>query len=116
MQDGSAHKSVWHSRGDKASKFCILCLNLFDQESEMVDEDGTNLLCCNVLTWEQLVPASSKGLRKNARFLEKNATTMAPGPFIVLQQSLGLTYHKHALLLERRLGAYVDPVEVYMHD
>ena len=91
-------------------------MNIFDQESEIVDEDGTNLLCCNALTWEQLVPASSKGLRKNARCLEKKATTMAPGAFTALQQSLGLTYHKHALLLERQLDAYVDPVEVYMHD
>ena len=82
----------------------------------MVDEDGTNLLCCNVLTWEQLVPASSKGLRRNARYLEKKATTMAPEPFIELQQSLGMTYHKHALFLERQLDDYVDPVEVYMHD
>ena len=101
LQDGGAHKSVWHRRGDGVSKFCIFCMNLFDQESEIVDEDGTNLLCCNALTWEQLVPASSKGLRTNARYLEKKATTMAPGAFTALQQSLGLTYHKHALLLER---------------
>ena len=51
LQDGGAHKAVWHSRGDSASKFCILCKNLFDQESEIVDADGTNLLSCNCLTW-----------------------------------------------------------------
>ena len=33
LQDGGAHKAVWHSRGDSASKFCIPCKNLFDQES-----------------------------------------------------------------------------------
>ena len=25
LQDGGAHKTVWHSRGDSASKFCMLC-------------------------------------------------------------------------------------------
>ena len=51
LQDGGAHKAVWHSRGDSASKFCIPCKNLFDQESEIADADDTNLLSCNCLTW-----------------------------------------------------------------
>ena len=57
LQDGGAHKAVWHSRGDSASKFCILCKNVFDEESEIVDADGTNLLSCNCL---EVIPAASK--------------------------------------------------------
>ena len=67
LQDGGAHKSVWHSRGDAGSKFCLLCKNLFAEESELVDDDGTNLLCCNVLTYAELVPATSKELRTTWR-------------------------------------------------
>ncbi len=44
IQDGGAHKSVWQCRGDGASKFCILCKNLFTHESNMVQEDGQHLL------------------------------------------------------------------------
>ena len=44
IQDGGAHKSVWHSRGDGASKFCLICKNMFTETSRLTDEDGSNLL------------------------------------------------------------------------
>ena len=118
LQDGGAHKSVWHSRGDAGSKFCLLCKNLFAEESELVDDDGTNLLCCNVFKYAELVPATSKELRKTYRYLEKvkSRGVLNAGEFVAVQQALGLTYHKHALLLERSLDAFCDPVEIYMHD
>ena len=116
LQDGGAHKSVWHSRGDAASKFCILCKNLFVQESQIVDEDGTKLLSCNVLKWDELVKASNADLRNTARYLERKAVTTPAQQFALLQQSLGMTYHKHSLLLCRPLDPYVQPVDVYMHD
>ena len=116
LQDGGAHKSVWHSRGDGACKFCILCKNLFDEESKVVDEDGTNLLRCNVLKFDELELASSSDLRKTARYLESKQGTTPPGEFTNLQKALGMTHHKHALLLTRSLDAYVDPVAIYMHD
>ena len=71
LQYGGAHKSVWHARGDAGSKFGLLCKNLFAGESQLMDDDGTHLLCCNVLTYAELVPATSKELRKNYRYLEK---------------------------------------------
>ena len=49
LQDGGAHKSTWHCRGDGASKPCLLCKNLFTESSNVCDEDGTNLLRCNVI-------------------------------------------------------------------
>ena len=116
LQDGGAHKSVWQSRGDGAPKFCLLCKNLFVNESNIIDEDGTNLLTCNVLKWTGLVAASSMDLRRNARYLATKVDTMSPDAFIALQQSLGLTHHKHSLLLDTYLDAYLDPVAVYLHD
>ena len=117
LQDGGAHKSVFSSRGDGASKFCILCKNLFERESEIVDEDGTNLLCCDILEYKGLVPATSRDLRKSARYLEKKFIEMGPGgPFTELQQALGMTHHPHALLLDRALDDYFDPVHGYLHD
>ena len=116
LQDGGAHKAVWHSRGDSASKFCILCKNLFDQESEIADADGTNLLSCNCLTWRELVPATSNNLRNNARFLERQASIAQTDEFRDMQQALGMTHHKHGILLDRSLDEFVDPVGVYQHD
>ena len=116
LQDGGAHKSVWHARGDGASKFCLLCKNLFHEKSGIIDEDGTNLMACNVLKWKDLVPASSMDLRRNARYLANKEGTMSAEAFIDLQQSLGQTHHKHSLLLDTYLDAYIDPVAVYQHD
>ena len=115
LQDGGAHKYVWHLRGDGASKYCVLCKNLFTDQSNVVDEDGSNLLRCNIINLKDLVPETGAMLRTNARYLASEAN-IAVGRFVRLQQSLGLTYHKHALLLDHELDAVFDPCETYQHD
>ena len=116
LQDGGAHKSTWHCRGDGASKFCLLCKNLFTESSSVCDEDGTNLLRCNVIKKSGLVPAAGKDLRRSARYLAAKVGTIPPGDFTELQQALGLTHHPHSILLDRALDDIVDPVANYFHD
>ena len=116
LQDGGAHKYVWHLRGDGASKFCVLCKNLFTAESNLVDTDGTKLLRCNCIDISELVPETGKQLRTNARYVAGQASVLRPAQFTLLQQSLGLTYHKHAMLLDHELDAVFDPCEAYQHD
>ena len=115
LQDGGAHKFVWHVRGDGASKYCVLCRNLFSEESKVVEEDGTNLLRCNVIKLDELVPMNGEDLRKNARYLA-GQVGLPEGKFTELQQAIGLTYHPHALLLDRELDDVFDPCDVYQHD
>lgn len=115
LQDGGAHKFVWHLRGDGASKFCVLCRNLFTEESNVVDSDGTNLLRCNIIKLGELIPMTGTDLRANARYLASQ-THLPAGQFTRLQQALGLTYHKHALLLDHELDRVFDPCETYQHD
>jgi hypothetical protein len=116
LQDGGAHKAVWHARGDGASKLCLLCKNLFTDKSNVCDEDGSNLLRSNVIRSDELVEASSNDLRKVARYVAAKAGTMNVETFDALQQALGVTHHAHALLLDRSLDAVVQPTEVFMHD
>lgn len=111
LQDGGAHKSVWHSRD--GSKMCMLCKNLFTIKSALCDADGTELLTCGVTKLAELVPETSKSLRDKARYLEYHRRD--PN-FDDLQQALGITYHPHMLLLDRYLDAYVDVVDTFMHD
>ena len=59
LQDGGAHKYVWHLRGDGASKFCVLCRNLFTEAPNVVDADGATLLRCNVIKLVELIPMTS---------------------------------------------------------
>lgn len=116
LQDGGAHKYVWHVRGDGASKYCLLCKNLFTEASRVVESDGTNLLRCNVIKLHDCIPMRGRDLRVNARFLAGQKPHLTNPKFTELQQALGLTYHPHALLLDDTLDAVLDPCKVYMHD
>ena len=93
LQDGGAHKTTWHCRGDGASKFCLLCKNLFASKSNICDEDGSNLLRCDAIKKAELVPAESNDLRRAARYLAAHKGTMDPGRDADTQQALGLTGH-----------------------
>ena len=117
LQDGGAHKATFHSRGDGANKFCLLCSNEFTHESEIIGEDGSNLLTCRTITRSQLELSTGKNLRKNARYIARRADgAIPPGEFTQLQQALGLTHHAHSLLLNAKLDVIFDPVDAYVHD
>ena len=115
LQDGGAHKITWQARGDGASKYCLLCKNLFTESSHICDEDGANLLRCNAIKKADLVPAESDDLRKAARYLEANAG-MPPDDFTELQQALGISHHAHSILLDRSLDSIIDPANQLFHD
>ena len=71
LQDGGAHKTVWQARGDGASKFCMLCKNLFTHDSKVADGDGSHMLRCNEIKLDGLVASTDRELRTNARHLER---------------------------------------------
>ena len=116
LQDGGAHKAVWQARGDGASKFCLLCKNIFTIDSNVVIEDGSRLLRCNQITLDKLVPSTDTELRTNARYLEHMSTRMGAEEFTQLQQAVGLTHAKQGILLDRALDRLLQPTHVYMHD
>lgn len=116
LQDGGAHKAVWQARGDGASKFCMLCKNMFTADSRVVDEDGSAMLRCNEIHLDELVASTDHELRTNARYLERMSRTLSNDEFVLLQQALGLTFAKRGLLLDRALDRLVNPTEVFMHD
>ena len=84
VQDGGAHKAIWHSRGDGASMCCMRCLNLCTVASRVCDEDGTGLLVCNVIKASELVPSTSANVRNRARYLEAQSTTVTGPDFVEL--------------------------------
>ena len=112
LQDGGAHKAVWQARGDGASRFCVLCKNIFTHESNVVLEDGTRLLRSNQIRLDDLEASSDTELRNNARYLERMSTTLTHGQFTQLQQAMGLTYAPHGILLDRRLDRVLQPTSV----
>ena len=111
LQDGGAHKSVWHSRD--GSKVCLLCKNLFTIDSKLSDEDDTGMLCCGVINLTELKAETSMDLRNKARYLEYHRNSRG---FKELEQSLGVTYHPKMFLVDRYLDDYVDVVDVFFTD
>ena len=116
IQDGLAHKQVWHSRGDAATRPCLLCANLVTESSGLVGEDRTGLLKANAITWADLHPAIGATIRGNARNIARQSTTLSAERFAELQQSLGFTHHPRGILLDRSLDVLFDPTEVFQHD
>ena len=115
LQDGAAHKLTWNSRAG-ACRLCLLCKNVFTEQSEFADADGTKLLRCNVVHESGLVKATDADLRATARYLESKSGTMRKTPFTTLQQALGMTYVVGSLLLDRSLDSLILPTLQYMHD
>ena len=94
----------------------MLCTNLFTQTCNLVEEDGTNQLGCNIIRKSELQMATGEGLRRCARVLARKATTMNAEQFAAAQQALGMTHHAGSILLDRTLDQIVDPVKHYLHD
>jgi len=116
LQDGGAFKQTFHHRGDAASKLCLLCKNLFTASSEIVDNDGSMLLRCNVIKRDELVPATDADLRNTYRYVEGQAHVLGAEAFKALQQALGVTHHPRSIMLDRYLDAYLLVTQIYLHD
>ena len=115
LQDGAAHQMMWSARTGM-SRMCLLCANVFTEKSELVAEDGSSLLKCNIVHEKDLVFATDDSLRMDARYLEGKAGTMNKQKFDKLQQALGITHRPGSLLLDRDLYHIIKPSEQYMHD
>ena len=115
LQDGGAHKYTWMARGDGASRFCPLCNNLFSAGSKLAD--GSHLLRCDVIRLEALIPSTDDELRRRYRYLVRMAPTIeSEEAFNELQQALGLTYGKRAILADPSLDNLISPTRAYIHD
>ena len=116
LQDGGAHKAVWHNRGDGASMCCIRCLNLCEVSSHLCEEDNEDLRVSNVIKAAELVPATSANVRSKVRYLEAQKANVRPVQFVEMKQALGMTYHPMSILLDRSLDDIVDPCKIFIHD
>lgn len=116
LQDGAAHKSVWHCKGDAGTKICMLCLNLYTRKSEIVDEDGEHLLTCTLVQESELHFATDADVRGSVRRLASKQLTEPPKLFDRWQQAVGFRHEPHNLLLDPGLDDVVMPVSQFCHD
>ena len=94
IQDGAAHKQTWHCKGDYGCKYCVLCRNIFSYASEVVDEEGDELLRCCTKTYAELDLASSEDLRWSVRRLNtlRDDPEIDADEFAIREKALGFTW------------------------
>ena len=118
IQDGEAMRATWMARVGKC-RLCMLCDNIFTEESDIAAADGTRLLRCNAVHEDDLVPATDASLRNAARHVEAKFLElpfMGVTAFEDLQKALGVTHKPFSILLDRSLDDIVKPASSYMHD
>ena len=116
LQDGAAHKMVWGCRGDAGTKLCMLCTNLVAVKSELVDEDRSKLLVCNLIHEHQLSFATDASIRAAIKRLDAFKLTETAGAFKMRQQAIGFTWQEHGLLNDPTLEDIVFPASQFLHD
>ena len=116
IQDGDAHKRVHWCKGDTGMKLCMLCRNLFTEKSEVVGEDGTNLLTCSLIHEADLDFGTTEDIRGSARRLAARSGLDAKGVFENREKAYGFTHNVHSILLDDSLDAIYRPAEHFMHD
>jgi len=118
IQDGAAHKQTWHCKGDAGCKLCVLCRNLFSLASEVVDEDGEELLRCNVKKYAELDLATSADLRYSVRRLNElhDDPAIQPDEFANREKALGFTWSPYNILGDPEMDPYLDVPEQFFHD
>ncbi|CAK0800077.1 unnamed protein product [Prorocentrum cordatum] len=116
VQDGGAHKSTWHCKGEGGTKHCLLCKNLFAEKSEIHDEDGSELVTCNAMKHSDLALATSAELRYACNRLAAKRHVDDPNTFARRQMALGFTFTLYNLLCDPTLNNVVQPREQLMFD
>ena len=121
LADGAAQKQIWSSKGDSGQKFCILCSNVrgmpaADQNSIPA---GENVIQTTHNKYSQLVLCSDQELLSSYQRLDqRRGTCRTKAEFSKWQVACGLTWSKHALMLNHRLNekGMVQPVSQFCHD
>lgn len=116
LQDGGAHKSVWHCKGDAGTKFCMLCRNLYSEKSELTAEDGSKMLTCTLIHESDLDFATDDDIRGSVRRLADSRATDSKQMFEKRSQAVGFNHEPHGMLLDVELDAIVRPASHFCHD
>ena len=116
LQDGGAHKAVWHCKGESGTRLCMLCKNLVAVSSGLVDADAKNILICDVVFEHELAFASDKEVRGAIERLKRFRITETNPDYQLRSQAIGFSLHEHSLLCDMDVTGIVQPASQYCHD
>lgn len=116
LQDGGAHKHIWHCKGDTGSKMCMLCRNLLSRRSTVLGEDGNPLLTCSVIFESELDFATDADIRGTLLRLAEDHGRVTATLFGLKEQACGFKFEPHGVLMDPKLTRVMRPVSQYCHD
>ena len=114
LQDGGAHKAVFHVKGDAATRLCFICYNLVAERSQLVD--GDNQLTCKLVNRKDLCMATDHDIKQTINRIKENKDKMCAEDFKVFQQATGFNYEPFGLLFSEDLQHHIRPVQQFVHD
>jgi len=123
IQDGGAHKSVWHCKGSAGTRFCMICLNniargtgLYTTDGDNSDDDEEELLTCSIINDAECHFATDDDVRGSVRRLAAMKPLLSVADFKMRQQAHGFTHEPHGILMDPSLDNTVYPVRQFIHD
>lgn len=116
IQDLGAHQSLYHFTGSGGHKFCLKCLNTYARKSNLVDEDGDDLIRCDCITRAELDRAEDADVLTAVDRLAEKKLVDPPEVFQRRQTALGYTYHPFHFLYDAMIRAFFQPISGFMHD
>ena len=117
LADGAAQKQVWSSKGDSGTKFCLLCANVHGQVAKHADEEPYEFHCATT-QYSQLRLVTDQELLDSYQRLHTRSSSCTKKAFAQWQQATGLTYSRHALMLNQPLleKGIIRPATQFCHD
>ena len=115
VQDGGAHKLLWHCKGDGGTKMCMLCKCLIAADTGEKDEDDIPIIVCNELG-APLDVCTDADIRGTIDRLSAKRATLNIGKFKLYQQAVGYNDEPHGILRNERIREHVHPASQYCHD
>ena len=114
LQDGGAHKAVFHAKGDSATRLCFMCSNLVAAKSKLVD--GENQLTCKLMGTSELPMASDSDIKQTIKRIKHRSKTLSSEDFKLYLQCTGFNYEPFGLLFSEELEKHIQLVTAYIHD
>ena len=90
--DGLAHKMIWGTKGDNATRICSKCTGLYAKASAAV-ADGFDGVACNTYDSSTLTTATDEQIRGSVRRINHFARTcLTNDDFELRKQAIGFNY------------------------
>lgn len=116
LQDGGAHKLLWHCKGDGGTKMCMLCRDMIAEDTGEVDDDECPVIVCKDISAVLTDKCDDDDIRGSVDRLAARRLTLGIGNFKLLQQAVGFNDEPFGILRNDRLRDIVKPAKQYCHD